>query len=62
MNSLVKGAVFSGEGTASVKMQLNPDNGQWTITDFRQHDPSLSFSGFSDPMPAAAPQASCPAH
>lgn len=61
MNPLVNGAVFTGEGTASVKMQLNPDNGQWTITDFEQHDPSLSFSGFSNPVPAQVPGTWCPA-
>lgn len=59
MKSLVVGAVFSGEGTASVKMYLNPDNGQWTVTNFELHDPQLSFSGFSDVVQPDPAQTTC---
>lgn len=34
---------FSGEGTATVKLYLNPDNGRWTVDRWEQHDPSISL-------------------
>jgi hypothetical protein len=60
MLGLVDGAQFSGDGTASVKMYLNPDNGQWTVLSFELHDPPLSFNGFSGVEQAAPRRTSCP--
>jgi len=59
MKPLVDGARFSGDGTASIKMYLNPDNGQWTVLSFEQHDPQLSFTGFAGVEQAAPVQTSC---
>jgi hypothetical protein len=60
VKGLVDGAQFSGDGTASVKLYLNPDNGQWTVTNFELHDPPLSFNGFSGVEQGVSPQTSCP--
>lgn len=37
------GVSFSGPGTGSVKMYLNPDNGQWTTADYQQQDPTIAL-------------------
>lgn len=34
---------FSGEGTATVKMYLNPDNGRWTVANWQQQDPRITL-------------------
>ena len=60
MKPLADGVQFSGDGTASVKMYLNPDNGQWTVMDFELHDPQLSVTGFSGVEQASSAQSSCP--
>jgi hypothetical protein len=59
MKPLVDGAQFTGDGTASVKMYLNPDNGQWTIASFELHDPPLSISNLSGVEQAAPTQTDC---
>jgi hypothetical protein len=43
IDPLVPIVSFSGEGTATVKMFLNPDDGQWTIDKWEEHDPSITI-------------------
>lgn len=57
---LIQGVQFLGAGTATVKMYLSPDNGQWVMLSFTQHDPSVSFGALTsavrpDPTPSACP-------
>jgi hypothetical protein len=59
MKPLVTGVQFPGTGTASVKLSLNPDNGQWTVVDFQLRDPPISFGGFSGVEPASPTQTTC---
>lgn len=37
------GVSASGNGSANVKLHLDPDNGQWTLDTLELHDPSLSL-------------------
>lgn len=37
------GISFSGSGTASIKMYLDPDTGTWDVDSFYVHDPSMSL-------------------
>ena len=39
--SKLPGVSFSGPGAGTVKLFLNPDNGQWTIADYNLHDPTI---------------------
>lgn len=34
---------FTGEGTANVKMYLDPDNGRWTIDSWKMQDPDINL-------------------
>jgi hypothetical protein len=42
VDPLVPIVSFSGEGTGTVKMFLNFDNGQWTIDSWEEHDPAIA--------------------
>jgi hypothetical protein len=44
MQGVLPGVSSTGVGTASVKMMLNPDNGQWTAVSFEQHDVSIGLN------------------
>lgn len=51
---------FSGEGTATVKLYIDPDNGRWTVDSWEQHDPGITL--LTNPLEpskatALAPQA-----
>lgn len=60
MKPLVDGVQYPGQGTASVKMVLNPDTGQWTLLDFQLQDPPISISNLLSPQDRLPAQDSCP--
>jgi hypothetical protein len=43
LESAIPNGVVAGEGTGSVKVMLNPDNGQWQVTEYQNQDPSISL-------------------
>jgi hypothetical protein len=42
--SAIPNGVVAGEGTGSVKVMLNPDNGQWQVTEYQNQDPSITLN------------------
>jgi len=43
LESAIPNGVVAGVGTGSVKVMLNPDNGQWQVTEYQNQDPSISL-------------------
>lgn len=51
MAPLAEGVAFGGDGTVSIKLHQNPDNGSWVIDTYEVHDPPLTFSGLRGVRP-----------
>lgn len=58
IDPLVPIVSFPGEGTATVKLFLNPDNGRWTIDNWQKQDPSISL--LTNPLDPSGTAASEP--
>jgi len=49
INSTATDISFGSDGSASIKMFLDPDNGKWTIVDFPMHEPSITLNNAQAP-------------
>jgi len=49
IDPIVPIVAFPGEGTATVKLYLNPDNGRWTIDNWQMQDPGITL--LTNPLP-----------
>jgi hypothetical protein len=49
IHPIVPIVAFPGEGTATVKLYLNPDNGRWTVDNWQMQDPGITL--LTNPLP-----------